>query len=188
MSIDTMSMPLPELVRRWSVRRDTADPSRLRAVVPTQSCADILRARKSEILAYLAEQDAQRAEEEARHAQEAAAYQAELDGIEGLRALQEAHRAWEQYDDAFRAAMEDEHNDNPGTLHKPACDIAALNARYPRAAAYLRAESWSLSAHYVKSGAGSRAMKAILLGEPYETAIAAMEAEWSSYCEAHMWD
>lgn len=188
MSIDYMSMPLAELVRRWSIRRDISDPSRLHAVVPTQSCADILRARKPEILAYLAEQDVLRAAEMAREAQEAAAYQAQLDGVEGLRELQTARSAWEQYYDDFRAAMEDEYNDNPGALHKPEYDLAALNKRYPRATAYLRAEAWSFAAHDVKASAGARAQQAILRGEPYEAAIAAMEAEWSSYCDKHMWD
>ena len=189
MTQDYMSMPVAQLVRRWSIRRDTSDPSRLHAVVQRQSDAEILRARKPEILAYLAERDAQRAAEDAARAQESAARKARLDDIEGLRDLQAAVNAWARYHEEREKAMDSEFG-TPWAIEKPTCSVDALRTQYPRAAAYLKAESWAQAAHYVKASAGRKAAEAILRGEPHEAAIAAMEAEWESQCSEHFehWD
>ena len=179
MSIDYMSMPLPELVRRFDISIDifSLNFDRLFIGNPDPAYAEILNLRNAEILDYLTKQEALRVEEAIRDAElPQSEWQALRDGIEGLREVQEVYPALEQ------------HADNPDALQHWGCDFHALCARYPRAVAYLRAESWSFSAHYVKSRAGARAEEAILRGEPYEAAIAAMEAEWSSYCAEHAWD
>ncbi len=65
---------------------------------------------------------------------------------------------------------------------------AAWAAQYPRDAALRQAEDWTLAAHDVKAAAGRKAAAAIRAGQDYQQALAAMEAEWSAYCDAHAWD
>ena len=55
---------------------------------------------------------------------------------------------------------------------------ASLAKRYPRAAAYLRAESWSTASNDVKASAGRNAMNAIASGKSYKAAIREMEERW----------
>lgn len=179
MSIDYMSMPIPELVRRLDISIDifSLNFDRLCIGNPDPACDEILALRNAEILDYLTKQKVLRVEEAIRDSELLRPEQQALrDGIEGLREVQEVYPILEQ------------HADNPDALQHLGCDFRALCARYPRAVAYLRAESWSFSESYARSRAGSRAMKAILRGEPYEAAIAEMESEWSSYCNEHMRD
>ena len=65
---------------------------------------------------------------------------------------------------------------------------AEMAAMYPIAAAYHKAESWSLAANYAKANAGRKAMNRIKAGEDHEKVIADMENEWSVHCEKHIWD
>ena len=67
-------------------------------------------------------------------------------------------------------------------------DTDALRAKYPAAAAYLKAEGYWMSDHYAKSSAGKKAMEIIAAGGDYQKAIADMEAEWKAHCEQHLWD
>lgn len=67
-------------------------------------------------------------------------------------------------------------------------DPKALMAAYPVAAAYIKAENWSRAANAAKAAAGDKAMESILQGADPAEALAAMEREWSAYCDAHVWD
>lgn len=67
-------------------------------------------------------------------------------------------------------------------------DTDAIRAKYPVAAAYLKAEGYWMSNHYAKSVAGKKAMEIIAAGGDYKQAIVDMEAEWKAYCEQHLWD
>ena len=71
---------------------------------------------------------------------------------------------------------------------KPKIDPIELSARYPMAAAMLRAESYSRAANYRKAGAGRKAVERILDGEDWEKAISDTEAEWHEAALEHMWD
>ncbi len=66
-----------------------------------------------------------------------------------------------------------------------AADVAldAARAQYPGAAAYVRAESYSMASHDQKASAGRRAMDAIESGADPIATIAVMEAEWSAAAE-----
>lgn len=58
--------------------------------------------------------------------------------------------------------------------------LDAIARQYPLAAAYAKAESYSFASNYLKSSAGTRAMRAVEAGVDPVLAIAAMEQEWST--------
>jgi len=108
--------------------------------------------------------------------------------IEGLEEIRSAIHAAEQYHRDFNRMMDDEYNDGVNPPERPTTNIAELKARYPRAAAYLVAESYSYADHYVKAGAGKRAVERIINGEDYNKVLADMKAEWDAHCAEHIWD
>ena len=75
-----------------------------------------------------------------------------------------------------------------GVRPRPKYDFKAMNAKYPRAAAYFKAKDYAEAANEAKVAAGKKAIEKIINGEDYEEALKTMEAEWSSYFDAHMWD
>ena len=140
-----------------------------------------IKAKKQEILNYFAEKAAKKeAIEKAR--------QEKIDAIEGLKEIRAAIEAEERYAYLFEKMTEDEYNDGVNPPTKPTVSLAELRAKYPQAAAYIKAENWSYAAHYKKSSCGLHAMNQIREGEDYQKAIAEMEKEWSAYCEEHIWD
>lgn len=110
------------------------------------------------------------------------AKRAKIDAIEGLNELRKAINDIDRYHRAFDRMMEDENNDGVRPPKRPTMNVEELKAKYPRAAAYLKAEKFATGAHYVKANAGSKALDKIINGEDYTAAIAEMEAEWSEYC------
>jgi hypothetical protein len=115
-------------------------------------------------------------------------YTRKLAAIEGLAELRSAINNHERYANQFQRMMEDENNDGVRPPKPATENLTELNARYPRAAAYLLAEDYSLASHYAKSGAGNAAMTAILDGADHDAAIAEMKQAWSDHCAAHAWD
>lgn len=139
------------------------------------------REEAQEIKAHLiAERDAKAAA--------AAAREAKIDAIEGLKEIKSAIYDRQRYRCEFNAMMDDEFNDGTRAPKLPTADVDALLAKYPRAAAYIKAESYSYAAHDVKSMSGAKALEKIINGEDYAAALADMEAEWSAYVNEHMWD
>lgn len=140
---------------------------------------DEIKARKSEIIAFLEQIEA----EQKRVAEER---RAKINAIEGLKELQNAIHEAEAYQIAFSKFIE---NDGIGECPvKPSADIDALKQTYPAAAAYVLAESWYYSSHYVKSAAGKSALEQIINGEDCTAVIKSMQNNWSAYCEEHIWD
>lgn len=141
----------------------------------------MLREEALEIKAHLiAEQEAQRAA--------AAAREAKIAAIEGLKEIKTAIYDRQRYRREFNAMMDDEFNDGACPPKPPKANVDELMAKYPRAAAYIKAENYSYAAHDVKSKAGKIALEKIINGEDYAAALADMEAEWSAYVNEHMWD
>ena len=139
---------------------------------------DTLKSLKPEIISTL------KADKEA--AEKAAGERrAKIEAIEGLKELEAAREAVREYHDKFIDAMDSGDGLFPPT---PKVNIDDLSAKYPRANAYLTAESWSMSENYIKASAGEKALERIIDGENHETAIAEMKREWDEYCKAHMWD
>jgi hypothetical protein len=140
---------------------------------------DEIKAKKPEILAYLAEQKA--AAETARKEREA-----KIKAIEGLAELQKAINDEEYYYEEFNRRMENE-SLSSFLPAKPEVSSTDLRAKYPRAA-YVKAENWTCASHYAKALAGKKALERIINGENHEQVLIDMEAEWSAHCEEHIWD
>ena len=134
---------------------------------------------KAEIISYI--KAAEEAERKA--AEERAAKIAAIEGLAEIKAAKDDLDAWHN---EFARSFADV--GGLGVRRKPEHDIAALNAKYPRAAAYLRAEAYAYASHYAKSGAGKKALERIINGDDYDAAIADMEAEWQEHCNGHIWD
>lgn len=137
---------------------------------------EMLRSNKPEIIAELQRRFNATAERNAK-----------IEAIEGLEEIRAAQAAWDKYHDDFDRRMSDENLSSFG-ISPPKDDVAATKAKYPRAAAYLRAESYSYASNYAKSDAGHKALERIINGEEYTTALADMEKEWSDHCQEHLFD
>ena len=139
-----------------------------------------IKALKDEIIDELVKREA--AEKAA-----AAAREAKIKAIEGLAEIQDAINAEIDYHNEFNRRMENEAQSSflPA---KPEANSKDLRAKYPRAAAYVKAENWVYSGHFAKVAAGRKALERIINGENYEQVLADMEAEWSAHCKEHMWD
>ncbi len=111
-------------------------------------------------------------------AQEAAAIQKNVPGLEELRAAR-AHDSDQR--DQFMRSMER----GTGILRgDPASHTAAeVEKKYPRAAAYLRAEAWSYASNYMKASFGKTAMNEIASGKSYKKAIDDMRKKWRKYTD-----
>ncbi len=115
------------------------------------------------------------AEQEEAERKVSSLHRAKENAIEGLAELRAARSDHERYRREFNAMMEDEYNDGVNPPRGPKADAAELATRYPRAATYLRAESYSLAAHWAKSKAGHQAMEIILNGGMAAEAEAKLE-------------
>ena len=108
--------------------------------------------------------------------------------IEGLRELNAAYADVARYYYESDKMMNDEYNDG---VHPPKpikIDPEELAEKYPRAAAYVKADGWADADNYAKSGAGEKARKRILAGEDYEKVIEEMEAEWHAAATEAVWN
>lgn len=81
--------------------------------------------------------------------------------VPGVKILREAYRERASYHEAFNRAMEDEYNDGVNMPKHPNADIEALEAQYPRAVVYIRADGYCSASHDAKASAGAKA-KALL--------------------------
>ena len=73
-------------------------------------------------------------------------------------------------------------------MHKANEALDAARAQYPLAAAYAKAESYSLASHDQKASAGCRAMAAIESGADPVATVAEMESNWmadAAHCVAN---
>lgn len=151
------------------------------AVSPREKAVKLLKAHPTEMqeikAALLAEQTEERETAEHRRNFRAA--------IPGLKELEAAKAEQAAYREAFARAVDSGSGIYPA---KPKSDPAELSARYPMAAAMLRAESYSRAANYRKASAGRKAVERILDGEDWEKVIGDMEADWNEETNKHMWD
>lgn len=113
-----------------------------------------------------------------------------IPGLEDLRQFANALAAAEaRYQAAFERMMEDEFNDG-ARAPQPVSeelreDYEWMVKTYPRAALYLRAESYTLSSNHHKYSAGKKAMQLIADGAPLEQAKAVLD-NWLP--ETALWD
>lgn len=116
----------------------------------------------------------------------AAARQAKIDAIPGLSEIRAATKDLAAWREEFNRSFDDV--GGLGVRPKPTVDISALLAQYPRAAAYLKAEEYSYSSHYVKAAAGRKALEQIIDGADPTQTLSEMEKVWGDYCNEHVWD
>lgn len=140
---------------------------------------DEIKARKAEILAWF---DQKAAAEKAA----AEARQRKINAIPGLAEIKAAIVDLAAWHAELNASFDD--CGGLGVRSKPEYDMDALNALYPRAAAYIKAESWSTASNHAKAGAGQKALDRIINGEPEATVIADMEREWDAHVTGQIWD
>lgn len=105
--------------------------------------------------------------------------------IAGLELLQNAKNEWEDYRYKYEQCIDNDWLDYPS---KPAVSVDELADKYPRAAAYIKAENYKMASHYAKSAAGGKALERIINGDNYSLAITDMEKEWTKHCNEHLWD
>jgi len=97
------------------------------------------------------------------------------ENVSGLAELQAAIDAEQQYRADFNRMMEDENNDGVNPPSHPSTSSAELAKQFPRAAAYIRAESYSFASHWAKAKAGEEAMEIIASGGAIEDAEAKLK-------------
>ncbi len=90
--------------------------------------------------------------------------------IPGLEELREAEESWEIYHERFGRMMEDESNDGARPPQMPSVKLEEIQAKYPRATLYLKAEAYSQAANSDKASAGHRAMELLVAGGSEEEA------------------
>lgn len=156
--------------------------ARVPAEISRAAAQAFFKARKPEIVAELqARREAERAALQER--------QSKIDAIEGLVEIQEAQEKMNQWHRRFNASFSGPNACGGfGVGPRPNVDIDALKAKYPRAAAYLKAREWGCAAHYVKAKAGRDAEERIINGEDHATVIAEMEKSRDAYCDGKAWD
>lgn len=146
-----------------------------------KSALAAIKAAKPEIVAaLLAQREAcLRAEQER---------QSKIDAIPGLREIKAARADLVNWKLEFDASFDGENGGGVGVRPKPKYDMDTLQAKYPRAKAYLDAQDFAASENAAKSAAGQKALEAIINGDDYALAISAMEAAWKDHVADHLWD
>jgi hypothetical protein len=117
-----------------------------------------------------------------------ALWHSQLASIKGLAELEAAVSDRQRYAEEFEQMMEDEQNDGVRPPRRCIANLGELSARYPRASAYLLADTWTRATHDVKASAGLAARAAILAGDDYAQAIREMRRTWKEHCDARAWD
>ncbi len=105
--------------------------------------------------------------------------------IPGLAELRAARNAEARYREATERMMEDEGNDGARPPRRPTTDPDEIAKQYPRAACYLRAESYEYATNDRKSAAGRKATRLLESGGSIEDADQIM-ATWLA--PSAVWD
>lgn len=98
--------------------------------------------------------------------------------IEGLRELRAAILAWDRYHYLSAKYLEGDIHERPVA---PTAHIGKLNEKYPRAAAYVKADDWANSAGFIKSRFGRIACQKIAAGADHDEVLKKMEADYAAF-------
>ncbi len=153
------------MIRKYAIILD-GDKLAVRIRPRTQAEIDVLRAARDEIAKYLT--DVAAAEKAAYEARQA---RIRLN-VPGLDEVREAIEASRRQHAAFERAMD------RGDGRLPAAtkiDLDTVKATFPRAAAYIKAESYSMASWDVKADAGRKAMERLEAGEDHIAVLADMD-------------
>lgn len=139
-----------------------------------------IKAHKPDIIDLLtAEENAKKAAFEDR--------QRRIDSIEGLKEILDAKEAERNWRRAFNSAMDDENNDGVNIPVAPKYDFEFAYKKYPKAAAYLKAQALADKTNDELSVIGRKALEEILYGD-WKKALETMNAERSANADRHAWD
>lgn len=173
-------MTIENLIKKYDIKAAENNGNRVLRIYNQIACnkdnaIGEIKSRKEEILAWF---DHQTEQKEERHRK--------IEEIPGLNELKSAIADMEAWKEEFEASFDDV--GGMGVRPRPKYDIDAMHAQYPRASAYIKAESWALASNDEKSKAGKKALERIINGEPETEVIEEMERKWSEYALSHMWD
>lgn len=178
-------MTAQELIQKYELTIVIVDgqemvrcPGRLAAAVKKAGAGSQIKAHKAEIIAILKAREA-----EAKAAAEAR--KAKIDAIPGLAEIRAAIADQEEWDEEFERCMET--GRSVMSRQRPQYDFAALNARYPQAAAYRKAKALSLKSNYELAAIGRDALEMVINGD-WEAALEYIKTENDKFVERHMWD
>lgn len=137
---------------------------------PNQNDLVEIKNNKDAIVDYLL---SKKAEEEKAEAER----NAKIDAIDGLKELEKIISEWKNYYYKLNSNYDNEYKSSILPT-KPNITVEEVSAKYPRANAYLTAQSWSLANNFKKVNAGKKALDKIIDGDDYEEAIEQMKAEF----------
>lgn len=101
--------------------------------------------------------------------------------IEGIDEIKAAELAWACYDQGRKDYWKGLRDDCPPVPLEGVSDVAA---KYPRAAAYLKAERWAQSENIKRAAFGQQAMGRILAGDDPDWVLDEMRKSWAAFLVA----
>ena len=103
---------------------------------------------------------------------------AKIEAIEGLKEIENATIIWNNYSRSLENNFDNEYASSILPT-PPKVTVDELKKKYPRAAAYILAESWVISNNYKKADAGRKALERIINGDDYKQVIKDMKDEFA---------
>lgn len=175
-------MDIKEIIKRYDISLYGEDKIRVgnTVLLKKNKAEEDVRGKKAEIMALLKEEKA--AEKRAYEEREA-----KIKAIDGLEEIKNAIEEQIRWKEDFSKAMQSP----DGCVRMRACpenNISRLKEKYPRAAAYLKAENESIKSNYDLAAIGKKALEAIINGEDHEKVMEDMEHAHKAFAERHMWD
>lgn len=180
-------MTIAELVERYNIaltyrvadgEKKTILAIRDKVRVTKDNALDEIKSVREDIIQYLREKE-EREEAAWRERQK------KIDSIPGLLKIRAAYDDLRKWNEEFEKSFEDV--GGLGVRVKPQYDFDSMYKEYPKAAAYLKAESYYFKSNYELSIIGKRALDKIIDGD-YIKAIEEMEAELKEFTDRHFWD
>lgn len=167
-------MTINELIKTYCIHEENGNLRIMNvAQMKRDNALDEIKAKKPEIIAHIVEEreTARRAVEDRKN---------RINAIEGLAEIKKAIEDNSNYRREFARAMQNEDCGGLGLRPAPKQNIAAMMADYPRAAAYIKAESYANKANDRLASIGKRALEAVIFGD-YEAAMQQMDKEIEAF-------
>lgn len=173
----SMERKFDELIKKYNIRIVGENLGADKAIAKHPEDVKMIKDNKQAIIKHI------KGKEEAKK-QEYLAYKASVEAIEGLKEIETAMYSWAEWNKKFRKSFDGEYAVGGMGIESPVYTedvINSLKAKYPRATAFLKAESWSNASHYYKSRLGEDAKHRIAAGEDYKKVISEIETKWEEY-------
>lgn len=183
-------MTIKEMIDKYDIAPETKDFGRtftgslrvrnVKAAKKDDVVPEITR-RKAEIMAYF-ERERREKEEKKKDRQD------RIDSIDGLAEVKKAIQEKAEWQIRFNQSFEGEGAvGGLGVGEYPKHDIEGMLQKYPKAAAYLKAEEYKAKHNIELSIIGEKALNEVIFGD-YEKAMEDMERELKKFREKHLWD